>query len=135
MKEGTSIAPVVLLLFSIGLSNVVYAEGDGNSASLSEDCRKASEDADSLSNSLPKVLCRHQYEIDKDFDALLRQADGLTGQASSDHGRKEVPNQAVRVERPTAMPPKKGAKARGRYAHQWERRGFASRDKAHTQVA
>jgi muramidase (phage lysozyme) len=133
-KEGTNMAPVVLLLFSIGLSNAVYAEGNSNFASLSEDCRKASEEADNPSNSLPKALCRRQYEMDKDFDALLRQADGLTGQTSSDTERKEVPEEHARVERPTAAPPRRHAKARARNAHHWGGTGFASSHKPHTQV-
>jgi muramidase (phage lysozyme) len=133
-KEEKRTVPVVLLILSISLSNVVYAGGESNSPLQSESCQKASQAEGSLINSMSKVLCRQQYENHEDFTDLLREASGIVGPESSAPRRKETPKQHVHVERPPATPPKKHARAQAPGAHRWGRTGFVSSDKSYTQV-
>lgn len=131
-KAGTSIAPAILLVCSMGFSGPAYAEGD-NPQPLSENCQRASETSGSVITSMSKILCRQEYENAREFTSLKSLANSLIGRDVSDTGNEGPPKQHRSIEKPPSTPAKQTARAKVAEAHKWGAGDFASSEKAHSQ--
>jgi len=145
MKNKTiTVALTASLLLSSGFTQALHAEPASNNPPLSENCKKTWATADSLTITVPKILCREEDAYDDAINGFLKRTNSFPGKDSSASAQpkapespKSVPTKAPKfpatskLERPRSVKPRKHVKAQRGKLHGRGKSNLPARHDAH----
>jgi muramidase (phage lysozyme) len=125
-KQEIQAVTALSLILSIGTAGHLYAGSPGQNRRLSENCEQAEKTRDSMTRSLPRILCEQERKYESVFGGIIRNTGNLKGETYSGLGEKKdaemprpekppstEPKPTVKVEQSKSVVPDKSKKTNG----------------------